>query len=126
MSDSPKMLPRDEFVRYWRLRAKSETITHGLWFAAVYIGGMGLFAVPMLLLGEDYINSHLWPNLVFYLTFFCYLIAMPIGWMRITSGPIRKEFHGCPACRYPIRGGSRLVVCATNRCGNCGETILSE
>ena len=117
------MLNRDEFIRYWRARDRAEQGVRGGLFLAAYLAGMLLFALPLRFFDFD---KQPLAAIIWFPAFFSYLIIMPLGWQRFTSGRARREFHRCPSCQSPLRAPNRFVVCATNRCGFCGETILSQ
>jgi hypothetical protein len=114
------MFRRDEFIQYWKNRDKFDQGWRGFLFSTIYVGGMFLFLIPIKFISINKLFL-LWP-----VAFLGYLIGMPRIWLRLFSGVSRKEFHYCPECRRQLREQNRLVVCATNRCGYCGTTILGD
>jgi hypothetical protein len=117
------MLRRDEFIQYWKNRDRADQGWRGLLLGTTYIGGMLLFAIPLKF--KSFNNQPLL-TLIWVATFFGYLIVMPRVWIRLFSGVFRNEFHHCPVCQKLLREQNRLVVVTTNRCGYCGETILTD
>lgn len=117
------MLQRDEFIQYWKNRDRVSQGWRGFVFMAVYCGGIFPFALPIKFMS---LSKHPVLFLVWPIAFFGYIIAMPRVWLRIFSGKLRKEFHYCSECRRELEERNRLVVCATNRCGYCGKTILID
>jgi hypothetical protein len=115
------MFRRDEFIQYWKNRDRGGQGWRAFLFLATYLGGMSIFGLPIKFMS---FNNQPVLALIWFITFFGYIIAFPIVWERYCFGIFRKEFHHCPSCKKLLKEQNRLVVCATNRCGYCGETIL--